>query len=127
CSCAQRHATTAIPAPAMGATKYSQSALKWPDTTAGASDRAGFIEAPQIGPANIASSPITEPTAIPAVIPFSLAPVETFRITNIRIALRINSSTNDCVADPAGSVAPNVASLGKRSRRTPLAANAPAH
>ena len=54
------------------------------------------MDAPQIGPANIASNPITEPTAIPAVvILFSVAPIETLRITNIKIAVRINSSTND--------------------------------
>ena len=54
---------------------------------------------PQIGPANMASNPITAPTAMPAVIPFSAAPVETLRITNMRIAVRINSRTNDCIAD----------------------------
>jgi len=53
------------------------------------------MDAPQIGPANIASNPITDPTAMPAVIPFSAAPVETLRITNIKIAVRINSSTKD--------------------------------
>ena len=77
-----------------------------PETRAGASDRAGFIDAPQIGPANIASSPITEPTTIPAVIPFSRAPVETPRITNISIAVRRNSSTSDCHGEPAGRLAP---------------------
>jgi len=85
------------------------------------------MDAPQIGPANIASSPITAPTAIPAVMPFSAAPVETPRITNMRMAVRINSSTNDCRTDPAGNVAPSVAFFGKRNRRMPLAANAPAH
>jgi hypothetical protein len=39
--------------------------------------RAGLIEAPQIGPANMASSAMTAPTTVPAVIPFSAAPVET--------------------------------------------------
>ena len=58
------------------------------------------MDAPQIGPANIASSPITEPTAIPAVIPFSAAPVETLRITNIRMAVRIRSKQMiDVIAD----------------------------
>src|SRR5256885_6444766 len=32
------------------------------------------MEAPQIGPANIASKAMTEPMAMPAVIPFSFAP-----------------------------------------------------
>ena len=85
------------------------------------------MDAPQIGPANMASNPITAPTAMPAVIPFSAAPVETLRITNMRIAVRINSRTNDCIADPAGNVAPNVAFFGNRNRRMLLAANAPAH
>jgi hypothetical protein len=35
------------------------------------------MDAPEIGPANKASSAMTEPTAIPAVIPFSFPPVET--------------------------------------------------
>jgi len=98
-----------------------------PDTNAGASDRAGFIDAPQIGPANIASKPMTEPTTIPAVIPFSAAPVETPRIANIKIAVRISSRTNDCVTEPAGIVVPNIAFCGNRKRNVPLAANAPAH
>jgi hypothetical protein len=37
-------------------------------TTAGANERAGFIEAPQIGPANIASNAITAPIAAPATL-----------------------------------------------------------
>ena len=41
---------------------------------AGPSERAGFIEAPEIGPAKMASSAITPPTAIPTTIPFSFAP-----------------------------------------------------
>jgi hypothetical protein len=53
------------------------------------------MDAPEIGPANIAPNPMTEPTAIPAVMPFSAAPVETLRITNIRIAVRSNSRMND--------------------------------
>jgi hypothetical protein len=35
--------------------------------------RIGFIDAPQIGPANMASKAMTAPTAIPTVMPFSLA------------------------------------------------------
>src|SRR5438477_964006 len=97
------------------------------DITAGPSDRAGFIDAPQIGPANIASSPITAPTAIPAVMPFSAAPVETPRITNIKIAVRISSRTNDWVADPEGTVVPSILFCGKRKCNAPLAARAPVH
>ena len=36
-------------------------------------------QAPEIGPANIASRPITPPTAIPARSPVSFGPVETFK------------------------------------------------
>src|SRR5438477_1540584 len=97
------------------------------DIRAGPSDRAGFIDAPQIGPANIASSPITAPTTIPAVMPFSAAPVDTLRITNIKVAVRISSRTNDWIADPAGTVVPNISFCGKRRRNISLAANAPPH
>ena len=85
------------------------------------------MDAPQIGPANMASNPMIEPTAMPAVMPFSAAPVETLRITNIKIAVRINSRMNDCAAEPAGCVAPSVAFCGNRKRNVPLATNAPAH
>src|SRR5207249_5699854 len=93
--------------------------------TAGASERAGFIDAPEIGPANNASKPITAPTAMPAVIPFSRAPVETLRITNMSNAVRIISSTNDCIAESAGTVAPSVALCGNRKRSATLAKRAP--
>ena len=75
---------------------------------AGERERAGFIDAPQILPANMASNPIIEPTAIPAVMPFSFAPVETLKITNISKKVRMNSKTKDCMAVPAGKVAPSV-------------------
>ena len=45
-----------------------------PPTIAGASDRAGFIEAPEIGPANSTSKAITPPMATPANSPFSFGP-----------------------------------------------------
>jgi hypothetical protein len=57
----------------------------------------------------MASNAMTVLTAIPAVIPFSAAPVETLRITSIKIAVRISSRVNDWVAEPAGCVAPSVA------------------
>jgi hypothetical protein len=64
-------------------------------TNAGANERAGFIEAPQIGPAKSASSAITAPTAIPAVVPRSFGPVETLRMTNINSAVRMVSKISD--------------------------------
>ena len=80
-------------APMIGAVRYTQRFSIWPDRMAGASDLAGFMEAPQIGPANMASRPMTEPMAIPAVIPFSFAPTETLRMTSISRKERIVSRT----------------------------------
>jgi hypothetical protein len=59
-----RHANTPTQAPAAGATRYIQTCCKWPEINAGANDRAGFIDAPQIGPANIASRPMTAAIAL---------------------------------------------------------------
>ena len=88
--------------------RYIQRLSRRNETKAGARERAGFIEAPLMGPANKASRAITDPTATPASTPFSFEPVETLRITNMRISVRMNSNTNDCSAPPAGSVAPRV-------------------
>jgi hypothetical protein len=85
------------------------------------------MDAPEIGPANIASSATVAPMAIPAVIPFSFEPLETARITSFRIAVRIYSRTYDCPAEPAGMVAPSVALLGNSAYTVSDAANAPAH
>src|SRR6266403_3877697 len=87
------------------------------ETKAGAKERAGFIDAPEIGPAKSASSAMTDPTAIPAVIPRSLAPVETLRITNINRAARMISRISDCSADPAGTVPPRVGCCGNSPRK----------
>lgn len=92
--------------PIKGAVRYTQREFKFPETIEGASERAGFIDAPQIGPANIASKPMIEPMAIPAVIPFSFAPVETFIITNIKKNVRMISRIKDCKSVPAGKVVP---------------------
>src|SRR6266446_5104592 len=90
-----------------------------------AKERAGFIDAPEIGPAKSASSAMTDPTAIPAVIPRSLAPTETLRITNVNRAVRMISRINDCSAGPAGAVAPKVACCGNKPRKSKLATSAP--
>src|SRR5690606_1538062 len=84
----QRHAATATTAPATGPTRYNHRSCTCPLTTAGATDRAGFIDAPEIVPANIASSATTAPIAAPAMIPVSRLPVETFRMTYIRSIVR---------------------------------------
>jgi len=69
-------------------------------------DRAGFIEAPEIGPANNASKATTLPITIPAVIPCSFAPVETLIIVSMSIKVRIISKIKACSRPYAGSVAP---------------------
>src|SRR5215212_5930212 len=62
---------TAAQVPEMGAKIYIHKNEKCPEIRAGAKDLAGFIDAPLIGPANIASNKITQPMANPANIPFS--------------------------------------------------------
>ena len=48
---------------------------QWFPTRAGPNERAGFMDALVSGPANMASSKITLPTAKPATGPISLLPV----------------------------------------------------
>src|SRR5262249_47533982 len=112
-----RHARTPAHAPRTGAVRYTHKLSSRSDTRAGARERAGFIDAPEIGPANSASKAITDPTATPARTPFSFEPVETLRMTNISRKVSMNSSTNDWRAPPAGRVAPSVGFVGNISRR----------
>ena len=70
-------AKTAVIAPKIGADIYTHKCSKCPETIAGESERIGFIDAPLIGPANIASNNTTPPIAIPANIPCSLLPLAT--------------------------------------------------
>ena len=70
-------------APRTGAVKYIQIYCRCPLTKAGPKERAGFIEAPVIGPANNASNAIVAPTTTPAMRSFSFVLVEIFKITNI--------------------------------------------
>ena len=58
-----------------------------PTTSAGPSERAGFIEAPVIGPPNSASRPTVPPIAIAAAAPTARVSVATAMITNIRNAV----------------------------------------
>lgn len=97
------------------------------DIKAGPRDRAGFIDAPQIGPAKIASSATTEPTTTPAISVCLFVDEETRKITNIKMNVNKNSRINDCVSLPAGSVAPSVSCEGKSMRRVKLANMAPVH
>ena len=86
----------------------------WPDISAGARERAGFMEAPETGPPKRASSATVAPTATPAIKPFSFASVATLSITNIRKKVKIISRTKDCIALPEGFVAPSVGCCAKR-------------
>ena len=81
--------------PTTGAVRYIQISVKFPEARAGANDRAGFIEAPPTGPANMASKSTTEPTAMPASKPFSFPLSETFKIVSIKNKVRTTSSTHD--------------------------------
>ena len=82
-------------------------------------------DAPQIGPANIASRPTIAPMATPAVIPFSFEPVETLKMTSIKRNVSTVSRIKLCPEVPAGSVAPSFSSEGNKKRSKPLPANAP--
>jgi len=68
---------------------------------------------------------MTDPTAIPAVMPFPFAPVETDRITNISSQVRNSSRKNDWAGPPAGTVAPRLGWAGNSRRRQQLASTAP--
>lgn len=101
-------------APAMGATMYIQRCSVCPETIAGDRLLIGFMLAPQIGPANIASNKTVEPMASPANMPCSLLPVATLIMTSIRKKVRMNSKIKDCNSVPVGSVAPNVSLVGNK-------------
>ena len=98
--------------------------MKFPEAIAGASDRIGFIDAFVSGPANMASSKITLPIAIPAIGPISLLPVETLIITTIKKKLRSNSITKTFKGAIVGIVAPKSLS-GNKNKRVNEAAIAP--
>ena len=85
----------------------------------------GFIDAPLIGPANMASNKTTLPIANPANIPCSFEPVATFKITNIKKKLRMISNKKDCMASPDGNVDPNTMEDGNKNFRIYIAAKAP--
>ncbi len=89
----------------------SRASVRSPETRAGPIERIGFIEAPEIGPPNIASRPIVPPIAIAAASPTARVSVATAMITNIRNAVMTTSQRNDCASEPEGSVAPTWAML----------------
>jgi hypothetical protein len=90
---------TASTDPMIGASRYTHKCSVCIEINAGASERAGFIEAPEIGPANIASNPTTAPIEIPANAALCLVPFATHSMTSIKIQVRMISKTNDCT-DP---------------------------
>jgi hypothetical protein len=96
-----------------------------PETSAGPIDRIGFIEAPEIGPPNIASSPIVPPIAIAAASPTARVSVATAMITNIKKNVITSSHRNDCPCEPDGSVAPTWAMLPSEPRKIAAAVTAP--
>ena len=75
----------------------------------GPNERAGFIEAPVIGPPNSASRPTVPPIAIAAAAPTARVSVATAMITNIR-----NAVSTDLVA-PARVPAPTLGTVAPRS------------
>ena len=90
-------------------------------------ERAGLIEAPEIGPPNIASRPTVPPIAIAAASPTARVSVATAMITNISKKLITSSQTNDCPCEPDASVAPTWAMSPSEPRRTAAAASAPSN
>ena len=96
-----------------------------PDTIAGAKLRTGFIDAPLIGPANMASNNTTPPIASPAIVPVSFEPWEVHTIVSIKINASTISKTNDCKFEPVGMVAPKLMLSGNNNFKIADAVNAP--
>jgi hypothetical protein len=115
---------TARNIPIKGAVRYTHKCVKFPEASAGAKDRIGFIDAFVNGPANIASKRMTLPIAIPAIGPISLLPVETLIITTIKKKLNSNSIIKTFIGSMEGIVAPKSLS-GNRKSNTKEAAMAP--
>ena len=93
--------------------------------SAGPIERAGFIEAPEIGPPNSAFSPTVPPIAIAAASPTARVSVATAMITNIRKKLSTSSQRNDWRWEPLGMVAPMCAMSPREPRRMAAAVKAP--
>jgi hypothetical protein len=84
---------------------YIHKCSKLNETSAGPMDLAGFIEAPVIGQAKIASSHIVKPIAIPAKPFTAFLCIAVKNITINKINVKINSKTKLCNADHLGKVA----------------------
>ena len=118
--------TTASAMPAKGAVRYSHVGSQWFPTSAGPNERAGFMEALVRGPANMASSKITLPTAKPDTGPISLLPVLIWRMTIIRKKDNRNSSQKALSCGMLGMVAPIITLFGIIAFTATLAATAAA-
>ena len=77
-------------------------------------ERAGFMDAPQTGPATKASRNTVPPMITPAGNPSSLDPWDTRRITPISSKLSNSSRKKLVAAPPAGWVDPRNRLSGKR-------------
>ena len=91
----------------------------------GANDLAGFIDELVMGPAKTASSKIMLPTAIPAIIPTSLLPVEILIMTTIKKKANNISMTKARPRSIEGIVEPNNLLSGNNHINNKLAAKAP--
>src|SRR6185503_11233770 len=120
------YSTVLIAAPTNGAVRYTQRPLVGPPAMAGARLRAGFIDAPVIGPPNIASRPTVAPIAIAASCPWARVSVATARITSIRNAVMTSSHRNAWWSLPDGVVAPRPPIRPREPRRISAAAMPPA-
>ena len=94
-------------APNVGAKRYIQSAVKFPETIAGAILLAGLNEPPEIGPANKIIPVTINPITSPATLEFSfLEPMP--KIVSIKKNVKMNSKLNDCSIPFDGIVHPKV-------------------
>ena len=99
--------------------------MRSPDTNAGPSDRAGFIDAPLTGPPTSEPSATAPPIAIAAPCPTARVSVATETMTSIRKKVSTTSQANAWMSLPAGCVTPSGTSPSV-ARRSAAAAMAPA-
>lgn len=96
-----------------------------PETSAGAKERAGFKDAPEMCPMKIPANTITIDIQNETVIIFVFLLVATNNITNIKINVKTTSNRNDKSNSPFGNVAPNFSSKGNRNDKNKIAVKAP--
>ena len=92
---------------------------------AGPIERAGFIEAPLIGPPTRAPRATVPPMASAAACPTARISVATAVITTIRKNVSTTSQAKDWMSEPAGCVTPRSASGPSVARRAIAAMVAP--